>query len=273
MYYCSFDMPLLLASCRRRLATLAAVVILAMGASACRSVLSAKYEYDEDIFLQLDGRATVYINASVPALVLLRGAPLDPDPRARLDRNDVRAFFTSPVTEVESVTTSRRDKRRYVHVRLAVNDIRRLHEAAPFAWARYALAEKDQLAVFRQELGPAVGRDVGDVGWTGGELIAVRLHLPSRVPWHNAPSREVERGNIVRWEQPLASRARGEPLSVEVHMERESILVQTLSLFGLTALAALMTLGGAVWWVMRRKGADLGRAYPEQAPETQSAER
>src|SRR5687768_2827254 len=95
-------------------------VVSAVVTASCRSALSRKYEYDEDIYLRLDGSATVYVNASVPALVALRGVPLNPDPRARLDRRAVRAIFESPATDVVSVTTSRRDNRRYVHVRLEV---------------------------------------------------------------------------------------------------------------------------------------------------------
>ena len=223
-----------------------------------------EYEYDEEVYLELDGSATVYVNASVPALVALRGAPLDVDPRARLDRDEVRAYFASPVTEVESVTASRRDNRRYVHVRLNVADITRLSEAAPFAWSRYSLNDKDELAVFRQEVGASTGRQVGDVGWDGTEVVAFRYHLPSRIPFHNGPSRTIERGNIINWEQPLASRLKGEPLAIEVHMETQSILVQTLSLFAITALAALATLAAAIWWVMRRRGAELQAGQPAE---------
>jgi hypothetical protein len=257
VYYGSSAMSSLPSPRVRGYAALSAVVLVLLVLSGCRSVLSAKYEYDEEIFLELDGSATVYVNASVPALVALRGAPLDVDPRARLDRNDVRAFFDSPVTDVESVTTSRRDNRRYVHVRLNVADIRRLSDAAPFAWSRYSLREEGDLAEFKQMIGPSLARDVGDVGWSGQELVAFRFHLPSRIPFHNSPTREIERGNIIRWEQPLVSRLKGEPLAIEVHMETESILVQTLSLFALTIIAALATLGIAVWWVIRRKGAEL----------------
>jgi hypothetical protein len=243
---------------RPRLAATLALVVIALTHSACqRSLLSVKYEYDEETYIELDGSATVYVNASVPALVALRGAPLQVDARARLDRNDVRTFFSSPVAEVASVTTSRRDNRRYVHVRLNVSDIRRLHEAPAFAWSRYALVTKDDLVVFTQAIGASAGRDVGDVGWTGQEMVAFRYHLPSRIPFHNSPTRAVERGNIIRWEQPLAKRIAGEPLDIEVHMEPESILVQTLLLFALTIVAALATLGLAIWFVMRRKGADL----------------
>ena len=248
----------------RRCAGLGVVLLAAVALTSCRSVLSMKYEYDEEIFLELDGSATVYVNASVAALVALRGAPLDVDSRARLDRKDVRDFYRAPGIEIESVTTSRRDNRRYVHVRLAVDDIRQLSQAAPFAWSRYSLGEKGDLAVFRQDVGPPVATPVGDVGWNGTEVVAFRYHLPSRIPFHNAPSRQIERGNIVRWEQPLANRLKGEPLAIEVHMETESILMQTLLLFGTMMIAALATLAAAIWFVMRRRGADL--------PHTQAAD-
>jgi hypothetical protein len=82
--------------------------------------------------------------------------------------------------------------------------------------------------------------------------VAFRLHLPSRVPFHNAPSREIERGNIISWEQPLVDRVEGEPIAIEVHMEPQSILVRTLLLFGVTTALALATFALAIWWVMRR---------------------
>jgi hypothetical protein len=190
----------------------------------------------------------------VPALVALRDAPLPLDPAARLDRNVVRAFYEGPGTSVGSVSLSRREGRRYVHVRLEVDDIRRLSELAPFAWSRYRFVDRGGLWVFTQELSAAAGKDVGEVGWQGDELIAVRLHLPSRIPFHNAPSRTVERGNILSYEQPLTARAKGEPLSIEVHMEQDSILFQTLALFAGMALLALAALALFIWWV-RRMGA------------------
>jgi hypothetical protein len=232
---------------------LAALLVAAALFLSCRSVLSVKYEYDEDVYLALDGSATVYVNASVPALAALRGARLDVDPRARLDRNDVRAFFASPVTDVASVTTSRRQGRRYIHVRLDIDDIRRLSDAPAFAWSRYSMSREGGVAVFRQQVGASARRDAGNVGWTGQELVAFRLHLPSRVPWHNAPSGEIERGNIIRWEQPLADRLEGRALNIEVHMEPESILFQTLTLFAATVVAATAAMGLAVWWVIKRK--------------------
>jgi hypothetical protein len=52
-------------------------------------------------------------------------------------------------------------------------------------------------------------------------------------------------------------------------METESILFQTLALFAVTVVLALSTLALAIWWVMRRKGADVPGTRSE-LPETPS---
>lgn len=223
-----------------------------MTSTGCQNVIARTYEYEEDVYLRLDGSATVYVNAAVPALVALRDAPLPLDPTARLDRNDVRAFFEGPGARVGSVSTSRREGRRYVHLRLEVEDIRQLSTVRPFAWSTYALQDRDGVRVFTQQVGAPAGKDAGNVGWQGDELVAVRLHLPSRVPFHNAPSKTIERGNIISWTQLLSARAKGDPLAIEVHLERDSILAQTLLLFGVMAALAVATLGGGVWWVWRK---------------------
>ena len=220
---------------------------------ACANVIARKYEYEEEVFLSLDGSATVYVNASVPALVALRGFKLPLAPTARLDRFVVRDLYNTPVTTVESVTTSRREGRRYVHLRLAVPDIRRLGDAPPFAWSAYRYLEDDARFEFGQEMKAAAALDVGNVGWQGDELIAVRLHLPSRVDFHNSPSRTVERGNIIVWEQLLTERIKGAPLDIAARMEKESILFRTLALFGGMAVLVAITFVGVIWFVKTRK--------------------
>ncbi len=62
----------------------------------------------------------------------------------------------------------------------------------------------------------------------------------------------MERGNILIWEQSLAERLQGKPLKAEVRMETESILVRTLTIFALAAIAALGLLAGVVFWVKRK---------------------
>jgi hypothetical protein len=239
--------------------TFVAVLLLQLASLACGglgNVIARKYEYEEDVFLALDGSATVYVNASVPALVALRGVALPLDPRARLDRIAVRDLYNTPVSIVESVTTSRREGRRYVHLRIDVPDIRRLSEAAPFAWSTYRYLEGDSRFEFGQEMRDAAGGQVGNAGWEGDELMAVRLHLPSRVDYHNSPERTIRRGNIIVWEQPLAERMKGTPLLVEARMEKESILFRTLALFGSMAVLVVVTFAGFIWFVKSRKTQD-----------------
>ena len=79
---------------------LALVLLSVLLSLACANVIARKYEYEEEVFLDLDGSATVYVNASVPALVALRGFKLPLDPNARLDRMLVRDLYTTPATTV-----------------------------------------------------------------------------------------------------------------------------------------------------------------------------
>ena len=230
----------------------ALVLIAVLASLACGSVIARKYEYEEEVFLGLDGSATVYINASVPALVALRGVQLPLDPRARLDRQVVREFYETPVSDVASVTVSRREGRRYVHLRISVPDVRRLGEAPLFAWSSYAYTQQDGQFEFAQTMRAAAGQNVGSVGWDGSELVAIRLHLPSKVTWHNSPSRKIERGNIIVWEQNLADRLKGTPIEVVARMETQSILFRTLALFGAMAVLAALTFAGVIWFVKSR---------------------
>jgi len=217
--------------------------------------LFRQYEYEEEMYLSLDGTATVYVNASLASLNALRGTSFATAPNAPLDRDEVRAFFTTPVTRVDGqVSASRRSNRRFIHVKLDVDDVRRLGEAAPFAWSKYELKRDGDLYVYRQTIGSAAGRDAGNFGWTGHEVVAFRLHLPSKIRYHNS-SREI-RGNILYWEQPLADRMRGTPLVLDARMDPQSILYRTLWLFGWTFVAVAISLVVVVWWVRRQAPAE-----------------
>jgi hypothetical protein len=226
------------------------------------------YEYEEDLFLSLDGSAEVIVNTSIPALVALRGVDLPVDPVTRLDRERIRALYTSPVTEVSRVSRPwRRYGRRFVQVRLRVSDVRKLSEAQPFSWSSYELADKDGLVVYKQTIGASAHRPgtLQNVGWAGGELTAIRVHLPSRIVWHNArdvetnETSDIARGNILAWEQHLTDRLDGRPISIEVRMDRQSILNRTLWLFAGAFAAAVLLIGGLVLWTVR-KGAKDGQA-------------
>src|SRR5437762_2719433 len=100
------------------------VVAAALMLSACGGRLVKKqYEYEEELYLGLDGSATLNVNASVPALVALRGADLNPAARARFDRERIRAFFQGPGVNINALSSSRRYGRRFVHVSMDVTDV------------------------------------------------------------------------------------------------------------------------------------------------------
>ena len=248
-----------------RAVLLAALGCAAAGSVACRGgVLGKQYEYEEDLYLALDGTATVVVNASLPALVALRGLDIDPAPATRVDLDKIRAAYSSPVVEVTRVSPPwRRAGRRFVQVRLNVQDVRKLNEAAPFAWSRYTLAVQNGHHVFEQKVGASALKrgTLQNVGWNGSEVVAFRLHLPSRILWHNSRDLatnqplDVQRGNILGWEQHLADRLDGAPLDIRVEIESQSILHRTLWLFAGAFLAAVAVLASLIWLTMR-KGAE-----------------
>lgn len=251
----------------RALVLAAAAVIAACGGGG--GLFGKVYEYEEDLYLSLDGSADLIINASVPALVALRGLDLDPDPGALVNRTKIRELYESPATNVTRVSRPwRRNGRRYVQVRLRASDIRRLSEAAPFAWSTYALTRDGDEYVYRQTVGASAHKPgtLGNYGWQGGELVAFRLHLPSRIRDHNARDvdedipLDVARGNILSWEQYLTDRLDGRPISIQVRMDAESILYRTLWLFGGAFASAVLLLGGIIWMTVRK-----GRRTPPTA--------
>ena len=106
----------------------ATLLLTAIGVWACGGGGLVKYyEYDEDIYLSVDGSATIYLNASVPALVNLRGMDLDTRPNVNLDRAKVRRLFSTDAARVTRVSRWRRFGRQFVQVRMAVDEIKGRH--------------------------------------------------------------------------------------------------------------------------------------------------
>lgn len=246
-------------------AVVLAVLVSALAAvGGCKGGLFGRhYEYEEDLFLAIDGSATLVVNASIPALIALRGLDLNPDPSARLDTARLRAAYESPVTEVTRVSPPwRRAGRRFVQVRIAVSDVGRLHEVAPLSWSHYRFEQESGHHVYEQKVGASALRPgtLGKVGWNGSEIVAFRLHLPSRILWHNArdletgQARGAARGNILAWEQHLTDRLDGTPVDMRVEMDSQSILYRTLWLFGGAFLAAVTVLVLLVWLAVRKGG-------------------
>ena len=227
-----------------------AVVLMAAGCGGT-GLLKPHYEYEEDLYPALDGSVTLYVNASLASLAALAGLDVSTDPKAYIDRPRIRHMFQSPGVAVGTPTLSRRDGRRFVHLRLEAESLKALSAVAPLAWSAYDFVREGDLFLFRHRIGASANRPVGNVGWTGKELVAFRVHPPSRITFHNS-QQEVERGNILTWVQPLTVRLTGAPLDLQVRMEASSILARTLLLFGSTILAAVVAFGLVIWWVARK---------------------
>ena len=82
---------------------LAACLLAAATVVACSNPLGRQYEYDEQTYLAVDGSATVVVNSSLPALVALRGASLDPKPDGTADRDSIRQMYQSAGCTVDKV--------------------------------------------------------------------------------------------------------------------------------------------------------------------------
>lgn len=242
----------------RRWGAAVGLVVLAFVAG-CSNPLGRQYEYEEQIYLSVDGSATVIVDASIPAFVALRGATFDPSMKAGVNREQVRAWFeSSGCQEVRVGQPWVRRGRRFVQVRLAVPDIRALGSCRALGWSQYQFERDDESIHFVQELGAAAGGETGPVNWDGSELVGFKLHAPSRIFFHNVRRLEdgsagdPDRGNILTWEQTLANRRAGQPLRMEVRMGSESILFRTLSLFAGAFAAAVAVLSLIIWITIRR---------------------
>ncbi len=236
----------------------AAAIVLVLIAAACSNPLGRQYEYEEQLYLRVDGAATVVIDSSIPALVALRGVTLDPSTSARLDRQEIRAMFEAGGCTVENVGQPwRRKGRRFIQVRIDTADVRTLSKCSLLSWSSYALAPDAQRLRYRQVVAAPEFRDPGAVNWDGTELVAFKLHLPSRIHVHNVKLLDgtngtTERGNILTWEQTLVARRAGTPIDMDVTMDSTSILYTTLWLFAGAFVAAVIVLCLIVWWTVRR---------------------
>ena len=232
---------------------------LALAAAGCRSPFGPQYEYEEQLYLRVDGAATVVVDASIPALIALRGIALDPAASATVDRVALRAMLDTAGCKVDNVGQPwRRKGRRFVQVRISTPDVRALTQCKLLAWSSYALDRMPEGLHYRQTVGAPVVLDPGKVNWDGSELVGFKLHLPSRVRDHNVRRLEdnepgsIERGNILTWEQRLSDRRSGKPIELSVRMDSASILYTTLWLFGGAFVGAVLALWLIVWLIVRR---------------------
>ncbi len=235
-----------------------------LAAAGCSNPLARQYEYEEQLYLGVDGSAELVIDSSIAALVALRNLPLDPDPSVPVDRERVRQAFSE--AGCGDVTVNRpwtRRGRRFVQVVLEQNHVGNFASCGPVNWSTYSFVRStgeggvDQVH-YSQVVGAPTAGDPGTVNWTGDELVGFKIHAPSSILYHNVrrledgQPGEADRGNILTWEQTLTDRREGRQIHMDVRMLAQSILTRTLVLFVGSFAAAVLVLMMAVWYVLRR---------------------
>jgi hypothetical protein len=237
----------------------AGCVLAALLAAGCRNPLGREYEYEEQVYISVDGAATAIVDSSIPALVALHHLPLDPSLSARVDRDRIRSLFEA--VGCEDVRVGQpwvRRGRHFIQVRVSAEHVADLARCGPLGWSSYRLEPDEDGLRYEQTVGPP---DVGPVPpqtWTGSELVGFKLHVPSRITYHNVKRLDSgengapDRGNILTWEQRLSDRLAGRPLQFEVRMDSQSILFRTLWLFVGAFGAAVTALASTIWITVRR---------------------
>ena len=126
-----------------------------------------------------------------------------PQPRASIRKTSGGCSRRSGCHVVRVGQPWRREGRRFVQVRMETDDVRTLGQCGVLAWSAYVFEHDEAGIHFQQKIGAAAAGNPGQVNWDGSELVAFKLHLPSRIVWHNVrklkddSAGDVERGNIL----------------------------------------------------------------------------
>jgi hypothetical protein len=236
------------------LARFVAVALLAAGSRACLT-----YEYEHEIWLRVDGSGTVNVTGRPALWTAFKGLGDPRNPDATATRDAARALFERSGLRVRRVTLARRGGHPYLFVSADFADVNALAGSAAFPDLALGLRrEKGRLVLDGRWTRPPAALDVGARDREG--LMAVRLHLPSKVYSHRNAADGVERGNIVSWRQDVAQGLDGRALDVGAEMDERSILLSTVLLFGMALALALAIFFSIYWAVVRRGRRDLAKA-------------
>jgi hypothetical protein len=233
---------------------LAAVVLVAAALRAC-----ASYEYEHEIWLNVDGSGTVNVTGRPALWTAFKSLPLDAEGDPDATKRAARELFERSGLQVNRVTLTTRRGQRYLFVSAEFRDVNRISYTPAFPDLRVGL---------RRE----AGRLQLDGSWqrplealAGGEQdrdgqMAVRFHLSSKVYRHRRAAFGVERGNILGWLQDSSAALDGGRLEFGAEMDERSILSSTVLLFVGAVLLAVMLLAFGLWAVVRRGKKDLARS-------------
>jgi hypothetical protein len=231
----------------------AAALVLATALRGCLA-----YEYEHEIWLQVDGSGTVNVTGRPALWTAFKSLPLDEgDPEAM--KKAARGLFERSGLDVRRVTVTRRRGHLYLFVSAEFEDVNRISYTPAFPDLRVGLRRTGgRLHLDGSWQRPLEALPGGEADREG--LMAVRFHLPSKVYGHRRAADGVERGNILGWRQETAAALDGGRLEFGAEMDERSILSSTVMLFAAAVVLAVVLLAVALWAAVRRGRRDLERA-------------
>jgi hypothetical protein len=223
------------------LGRLAALLLLVAGFRAC-----VAYEYEHEFWLEVDGSGTVFVTGQPRLWGAFKGLP-GPEKGDDALRQAGRELFERSGLRVRRVTVTRRRGQPYLFVAANFDDVNLLPGTPAFPDLHIRLTPAgEHLRLEGAWRPPRPAPGLPPAG-----LMAVRFHLPSKIYFHRNATDGVERGNIVGWRQDLAQGLAGQPLEFGAEIDRRSILLSTVSLFGAAILGGLGVLALAAYWMWR----------------------
>lgn len=233
---------------------LTAGLLLATALSGCPT-----YEYEHELWLNVDGSGTVNVTGRPGLWTAFKGLGRADDPDATATKEAARELFERSGLRVERVTLTRRDGQPYLFVSADFDDVNRLSFTPAFPDLRLALwRDGERLRLEGSWQRPLDAPDLGPRDREG--LMAVRFHLPSKIYGHHNAAEGVERGNILGWRQEVSTALDGGRLALGAVMDQRSILFSTVVLFAGTVILAVLLLAVAIWAIVRRGRRDLERS-------------
>ena len=142
-----------------------ALLLLLVVASGCTT-----YEYEEEVFLEIDGSGEIRMSGSKEAVAALHG--LDP---ATVET--AKALFDGEGVQILSALETERDRREFVHVRARFSDWEKLCRIPAFRDRGCRLAK--QTDALELELSLPSPRTAAPESLDPQALLALRYHFPS----------------------------------------------------------------------------------------------
>jgi hypothetical protein len=237
--------------------TMIPLVAIALTLAACTS-----YEYEEEVFLEVDGSGRLRVSGSTEILAALHDA-------ADGGVSAMRSRFDGSGLAIDSVRETERQGRKFVHVQGTFSSWNELC-AHPAYRHRECRLEQDADGELELHLNlPSPGRSIPE-GIPPDAVVALRFHFPSTVRFHNSSS-GIERGNIIGWERPVIEHFESTALAVVARFERRSVLATTAAVLGAAVAVVLLSVASMLIWMVRKGRRQLAEEMEaERSPVTQS---